>query len=108
MTARRRPPLPPGTMIGAVPVPPGADVLWQVLGDCTPTEGGIVLTREDRRRLVDAAIAQFGGERSMVETTIAVYLAPFLIGSRSLILLDVQRPLLLAALVARAEPSPAL
>lgn len=55
-----------------------------------PTEGGVILTFKDRQRLLDTVLARFGGEWPIVEAAIAAYLAPLLIGSRSLVLLDVQ------------------
>jgi hypothetical protein len=106
MATQRRPSRPLGALGVAAPLPPDADALWQVLHCCQPTEGGIMLTLEDRQRLLNAAVARFGGERPMVKATIAAYLAPFLVGSRSLVLLDVQRPLLLAALTAAGRGAP--
>ena len=100
MAAQRRSSIRPAALGVAAPLPPDADALWQLLHGCAPTEGGVILTFEDRQRFLDAALARFGGERPIVEAIIAAHLAPFLIGSRLLVLLDVQRPLLLAALVA--------
>ena len=100
MAAQRRSSIRPAAVGVAAPLPTDADALWHVLHGCVPTDGGVIVSVEDRQRLLDAALARFGGERPIMEATIAAHLAPFLLGSRSLVLLDAQRPLLLAALAA--------